>query len=220
METILVVDDEETILDLLQINLNRAGYRVLTASTGNEAISTAKTSPVDLVLLDLQLPDMDGNQVTEQIRKISSIPIIFVTARGSDLDRILGLEKGADDYITKPFNPREVVARVRAVLRRLAGRDQEKRIVVGSLSLDILKRKAVFQDRALELSPKEFDLLHYFALNPGRILAREEILKQVWGSENLDSRTLDVHVKNLREKMKNDLILKTVWGKGYILKMI
>ncbi len=214
------MDDEETILDLLQINLNRAGYRVLTASTGNEAISTAKTSPVDLVLLDLQLPDMDGNQVTEQIRKISSIPIIFVTARGSDLDRILGLEKGADDYITKPFNPREVVARVRAVLRRLAGRDQEKRIVVGSLSLDILKRKAVFQDRALELSPKEFDLLHYFALNPGRILAREEILKQVWGSENLDSRTLDVHVKNLREKMKNDLILKTVWGKGYILKMI
>ncbi|MCL4512598.1 MAG: response regulator transcription factor [Candidatus Eremiobacteraeota bacterium] len=220
METILIVDDEEAILDLLRINLARSGYQTLTASTGKEAISKIQTTPVDLILLDLQLPDMDGDQVTEEIRKISSIPVIFVTARGSDQDRIIGLEKGADDYITKPFNPREVTARVKAVLRRLEPRDKEKKVILGSLSLDILKRKVVYQNRPLELSPKEFDLLYFFVLNHEKILTREEILKQVWGTESMDTRTLDVHVKNLREKMKGERILKTVWGKGYIFTMV
>lgn len=216
MERILVVDDEEAIVEVLQINLQRAGYTVVTAKTGKEAIQQTKLHVCDLVLLDLQLPDMGGEQVAEQIRRNIDVPIIFVTARGDDVDRILGLERGADDYIVKPFNPREVVARVSAVLRRLGSRGSEGRLLVGSLILDLVNRKTIFKNELIDLSPKEFDLLRYFAANAGKVMRREDILRQVWGTEHLDTRTLDVHVKNLRDKLKDDSVLKTVWGRGYI----
>lgn len=214
-----MVDDEEAIVEVLQISLERAGYSVITANSGGDAIVKARGNPIDLILLDIQLPDMDGNRVAETIRKVMDVPIIFVTARGSDVDRILGLEKGADDYIVKPFNPREVVARVGAVLRRLTSRAPESRFVVGSLVFDMVKRKAVFRDQPLDLSPKEFELLHYFALNVGKVMEREEILKKVWGTEHVEPRTVDVHVKNLREKLKEEKLVQTVWGKGYLFTM-
>jgi DNA-binding response OmpR family regulator len=216
MEKILVVDDEEAILDVLHINLQRLGYDVITATNGKEALTKALSNPVDLILLDLGLPDMDGFQVAELIRKSKDIPIIFVTAKSSDMDRILGLEKGGDDYIVKPFNPREVAARVGAVLRRLGKQKPEQKVIVGSLVLDLIKRKATFHDQPLDLTPKEFDLLHYFVLNPGKVLEREKILRDVWGTEHLDYRTVDVHVKNLRNKLKDEKLFQTAWGKGYI----
>ncbi len=219
MERILVVDDEEAIVEVLQINLQRVGYEVVTARTGQQAIQKARSHTLDLILLDIQLPDMDGHRVADEIRKEVDVPIIFVTARGDDIDRIVGLERGADDYIVKPFNPREVVARVAAVLRRLGSRGSEGRLIVGSLILDFLNRKAIFRNELLELSPKEFDLLRYFASNLGKVVSREEILRLVWGTEHLDTRTVDVHVKNLRDKLKDDTVLKTVWGRGYLFAL-
>lgn len=219
MERVLVVDDEEAIVEVLEINLKRGGYEVITAKTGQDAIAKAKAHTIDLVLLDIGLPDLEGNQVADEIRKVTDVPIIFVTARSDDIDRIVGLERGADDYIVKPFNPREVVARVGAVLRRLSARGSEGRLVAGGLILDFVNRKAILHNELLELSPKEFDLLRYFATNIGKVLNREEILRHVWGTEHLDTRTVDVHVRNLREKINDETMLRTVWGRGYLFSI-
>jgi len=219
--TILIVDDEPNIVELNRMYLEGAGYRVLAARTGTEALARFRSDHPDLLVLDLMLPGLDGWGVCREIRSESQIPIIMLTARTEDIDRILGLELGADDYVTKPYNPRELVARVRAVLRRTNPPADTTTAVlrIGDLTLDPARRTATASDEPLTLRAKEFDLLQHLMENPGIVLSRERLLSQVWGYDFAgETRTVDVHVAALRRELRTSNVgLETVWGVGYKL---
>jgi DNA-binding response OmpR family regulator len=218
---ILVVDDEKKLVTILKGYLEQAGFAVVTAYDGQQALTVFRHEKPALVLLDLNLPQIDGLDVCRALRKESNVPVIMVTARVEETDRLIGLELGADDYIVKPFSPREVVARVRAVLRRAEGGPARvETLSAGDLTLDLGKHAARLKDRALDLTPTEFDLLAVLMQNPGRAFTRLQLLDQVQGEafEGYE-RTIDAHVKNLRQKIerdpKNPQYILTVFGVGY-----
>jgi DNA-binding response OmpR family regulator len=221
-ETILVVDDEAKILKTVRAYLENAGFQVMTAGEGQMALAHFRHQRPALVVLDLGLPDMDGLDVARTMRRESDVPLIMVTARVDETDRLIGLELGADDYVTKPFSPRELVARVRAVLRRTHGERQTAPppIVAAGVSIDLERRQVVVDGREVELTPTEFDLLAVLARHPGRVFSRLELLDRVQGYafEGYE-RTVDAHVKNLRQKIepdpKNPRYVETVYGVGY-----
>ena len=221
--TILVVDDEPRIVDLARDYLEHAGFRVITASDGRAAVDTARRDRPDLVVLDLGLPGLDGLDVTRELRRDGSIPIVMVTARDDELDKLLGLELGADDYLTKPFSPRELVARVKAVLRR-ADRPVEAADVirVGDLELDVPRMRTEVSGRSIDLTPTEFTLLATLAQQPGRIFTRSQLLDALHGvAFESYERAIDSHIKNLRRKLEPDprqpRYVLTVYGVGYRL---
>ncbi len=219
--TILVVDDEKNIVQLAKLYLSSEGYSVESAFNGSEALEKVKSRKPDLVVLDLMMPEVDGWEVCRRLRQESDIPIIILTARGDDVDKIIGLELGADDYITKPFNPRELVARVKAVLRRFnASERPTRRLSVGDIVIDQDRREVTVDGTPITLRAKEFDLLTAFAKHVGVVLDRERLLNIVWGYEYIgDSRTIDVHVTWLRDKISGskNVRIQTIWGVGYKL---
>ena len=218
--TILVVDDERNIVQLAKIYLRNEGYTVETAVNGREALEKVRQVGPSLVLLDLMMPELDGWEVTKQLRKAGDVPIIILTARDDDVDKVIGLELGADDYVTKPFNPRELVARVKAVLRRTEGRQQAARVIrFADVTVDQDRREFRIGDELVELRPKEFDLLATLAQSPGVVFDRERLLQLAWGYEyGGDSRTVDVHVTWLRDKLAGSAAqIQTVRGIGYKL---
>ena len=220
---ILVVDDEETMVRSLSTLLTEEGYEVAVATNGGQALEAARAERPDLILLDVMLPSVDGMEVCRQIRTWSTVPIIMLTAKTSEVDKVVGLEVGADDYVTKPFSPRELVARIKANLRRAqtqAQQAQEERLAVGDVVMDVGTRRVTVRDREVSLSPKEFDLLRVLLSHPGRVLGRDFLLNQVWGEDFFgDTRTLDVHIRWLREKIERDPskpeYIQTVHGVGY-----
>jgi two-component system alkaline phosphatase synthesis response regulator PhoP len=217
---ILVVDDDVKTVDLVRLYLNRDGYRVITAYDGAEAMRMARENHPDLIVLDLMLPGIDGLEVCRTLRAESDVPIIMLTAMTTDQDRLTGLDLGADDYVTKPFSPRELAARVRAVLRRLPGERGPEKIEHGELTLDFLKHEAFLAGKPLNLTPVEFKLLGVLAKEPGRVFSRAQIIEKAFGYD-FDSfdRTIDVHILNLRRKIEPDprhpRYIKTVYGTGY-----
>lgn len=225
--TILVVEDEENLLAPLRYNLEREGYRVETAADGGEALDAARAEQPSLIILDIMLPTMDGIQVCRILRSESPVPILMLTAKGEEVDKVLGLEMGADDYVTKPFGMRELIARVKAMLRRAEhghsladGRPLPKVITRGNLRIDVNGRKVSLDGVPVQLKPKEFDLLTLFAGNPGKAFTRDDILDRVWGSkDNIDQRTVDVHVRWIRQKIESEAggtkRIFTVRGHGY-----
>lgn len=222
---ILVVDDEPTLVATLKYNLEREGFEVLTASDGESALEAARGRKPDLVILDLMLPGMSGLEVCRSLRRESATPILMLTARGTETDKVVGLELGADDYVTKPFSMPEVLARVRALLRRsraaVSGESEE--VSSGDIRVDMARREAYRGDTRLSLKPKEFDLLLFFVRNRGRALSRDQLLNQIWGYEYTgDTRTVDVHVRWLRQKIEDDpghpARLVTVRGTGYLFE--
>jgi len=220
MTKIMVIEDERNIAELISLYLRKEGFETKEIYNGRIAIETFPIYAPSLVLLDLMLPEMDGYQVCREIRRVSSVPIIMLTAKGETFDKVLGLELGADDYIVKPFEPKELVARVKAVLRRFESKSvvSAGAVVYPNLSIDADKLTVVYHGQTLDLPPKEFELLNYLASHPGRPFSRDQLLSAVWGYDFAgDTRTVDVHVKRLREKMrKNDTWeIKTVWGTGY-----
>lgn len=222
-ETILVVEDEVKIARLVRDYLERAGYRVLVAQRGDEGLALARTERPDLIVLDLMLPGLDGLDLCRKVRHNSQVPIIMLTARAEEADRLLGLELGADDYVTKPFSPRELVARVRAVLRRVRGGEPAAELLrVGDLALDMAGHTVALDGRPVELTPTEFALLAAMMRAPGRVFSRLQLLEQVQGEayEGYE-RTIDAHIKNLRQKIeadpKNPRYVATVYGVGYKL---
>ena len=219
--TILVVDDERNIVKLARLYLNKDGYQVEAAYDGAEALEKAKSLRPDLIILDIMMPEMDGLAVCRELRKTSNVPIIILTARDDDVDRIVGLELGADDYITKPFNPRELVARVKAVLRRASNEPPAQPVLeAAGVRLDSASREVTVEGEPVTLRAKEFDLLAAFMSHTGTVLDRERLLQLVWGSDYYgDTRTIDVHVAWLREKLAGAKRVKiqTVWGIGYKL---
>ncbi len=220
MSTILVVDDEKNIVQLTRMYLSNEGYQVEVAYDGREALEKARQAKPSLVVLDLMLPEIDGLEVCKQLRRDSDVPIIMLTARSDDVDRIVGLELGADDYLCKPFNPRELVARVKAVLRRTRPLERPpEAVTLGNLRIDPARREVEVAGKPVTLRAKEFDLLLTFAQNEGLVLDRERLLNLVWGYDYLgDSRTIDVHVTWLREKLAGSTCrIQTVWGVGYKL---
>ncbi len=224
-ELVLVVDDEKTLVKALTFNLEKEGYRVEQAYDGEEALQKVFTVSPDIVVLDLMLPLIDGFEVCRRIRKKLDIPIIMLTARGEDIDKVLGLELGADDYLTKPFNSRELVARIKAILRRSVFRAEENKKVVqiGNLMVDLLQHRVRLDDQEINLTSKEFALLSFLITNAGNVYSREQLLEQVWGYDYYgDVRTVDVHIRHLREKLEKDPgnpdLLLTVWGTGYKIR--
>lgn len=221
---ILVVDDDLNICELLKLYLENDGYTAFVANDGQAAVDTFAAKNPDLVLLDIMLPKMDGWQVCREIRKTSSVPIIMLTAKGETFDKVLGLELGADDYVTKPFDAKEVMARIKAVLRRSKGESgtaaQEKKTVsYDKLEINIENYEMKVNGVVVDTPPKELELIYHFASNPNRVYTRDQLLDEVWGFDYYgDSRTVDVHVKRLREKLEgvsDKWSLKTVWGVGY-----
>lgn len=225
---ILVVDDEPDVTDLLAYNLRKAHYEVLVAADGREALHLARDSQPDLILLDLMIPEVDGLDVCRELRKTSSIPIIMITARGEETDRVVGLELGADDYVCKPFSVRELMARIKAVLRRAEPREpNETGISIlqgpGGLQLDVERRTALVNETVLDLTRLEFDLLHRLLVNAGRVLTRERLLEQVWNFDFIgDTRAVDSAVKRLRAKLRFSApeadAVEAVRGVGYRLR--
>ena len=218
--TILVVDDEKNIVQLARLYLGNEGFKVEEAYDGKQALEKARSVNPDLVVLDVMMPEMDGLSVCKEIRKTSSVPVIILTARGDDVDKIVGLEIGADDYMTKPFNPRELVARVKAVLRRTQGSMSPDTVLeVGDIRLDPARREVTVGGKPVTLRAKEFDLLAAFMRHEGVVLDRERLLSIVWGQDFYgDTRTIDVHVAWLREKLSGATArVQTVWGVGYKL---
>jgi two-component system phosphate regulon response regulator PhoB len=220
-QRILVIDDEPDLLELVRVNLDQAGYRVEIAESGRKGLERVRSSPPDLVVLDLMLPDVSGKEICRQIRadrELEGIPIIMLTARAAEVDRVVGFELGADDYVTKPFSPRELTLRVRAVLRREAPRSPSSpSLEHGPIRLDRERHRCFVDGQEVELTAKEFDLLERLMARPGRVMTRERLLEQVWGSDiAVTSRTIDTHLKRLREKLggAGDLI-ETVRGVGY-----
>ena len=220
-DLILIADDDEHIVELVSMYLQRAGYRIATAADGDETLQKIAELDPGLIVLDVMMPGPDGLQVCRSLRRRSDVPIVLLTARASDIDKIAGLRFGADDYVTKPFNPDELVARVEAVLRRARGgalqHDQEQ-IELEGLQLDLMRRKVEVEGEDVALTPKEFDLLATFARFPNVVLDREQILDLVWGTSFYALRTVDVHVARLREKLRGHALrIETVWGSGYRL---
>ena len=226
MARILVVDDEKVLVKGIKFNLENEGYQVETGSDGEEAVELARGGGFDLILLDLMMPKIDGLQACMRIREFSNVPIIMLTAKGEDTDKILGFEYGADDYITKPFNLLELKARIRALLRRSGAAEQKQQgdraLTVGHIRLDPGERSAWRDGAPVELTAKEFDLMELLMRNPGRVYSRENLLNVVWGYEYIgDYRTVDVHIRRLREKLEldpaNPEYIRTKWGVGYYL---
>lgn len=223
-KTILVVEDEASIAEVVSLYLQRAGYNVQTASDGKKAMNLFERQPPDFVILDIMLPEVDGLALTRWLRDRSDVPIIMLTARREETDRIAGLEIGADDYVVKPFSPQELVSRVRAVMRRL-GREQteggnERSLSFEELSIDPRSRAVKVKGAEVELTAKEFDMLYLLARHPKQVFTREQLLERVWGgSQYIDPGTVTVHVRRLREKIEEDASkparLLTVWGVGY-----
>lgn len=223
-EKILVVDDEEHIAELISYNLTSNGYKVITANDGNDAVKLAVEEKPNLILLDLMIPGKDGYDVCKDVRSNSEVrntPIIMLTAKSEELDKILGLELGADDYITKPFSVRELLARVKAVLRRFSISEPESNILVfGNLNADFDKREILVNNKKLDLTLKEFELLEILIRNKGKILTRDTLLDKIWGYEYIgETRTVDVHIRYLRKKIelddKNPKLIETIRGVGY-----
>jgi len=217
---VLIIDDDLNIGQLVKIYFEKEGYSVRHCLNGSDGIAAFRKNHYNIVILDIMLPGMDGWEVCREIRKMSGVPIIMLTAKGEIFDKVLGLELGADDYIVKPFEPKELVARTRAVLRRYkGGADLEKRAVYNNLIVNIADYSVIYCEETLELPPKELELLYFLSTHPNRVFTREQLLEQLWGFEYYgDSRTVDVHVKRLREKLTkhNDTWqIKTVWGVGY-----
>ena len=228
MPRILVVDDERVMVKGIKFNLENEGYQVDTGSDGEEAVEKARTGQFDLIILDLMMPKIDGLQACMRIREFSNVPIIMLTAKGEDADKLMGFECGADDYITKPFNLLELKARVRALLRRSGAAQQKKAggiLEAGHIKLDTAARAAWRDGTPVELTAKEFDLMELLLRNPGRVYSRENLLNVVWGYEYIgDYRTVDVHVRRLREKLEldpaNPEFIRTKWGVGYYLAKV
>ena len=229
-KTILVVDDEKPIADILQFNLIKEGYRVICAYDGDEALEKVEEEQPDLMLLDIMLPKRDGMEVCREIRKKYDFPIIMLTAKGSEIDKVLGLEMGADDYVTKPFSTRELIARVKANMRRLSTVPQvdepvieSNDIVIGSLTIQPNAYLVLKRDEAIELTHREFELLHYLAKHIGQVMTREHLLQTVWGYDYFgDVRTVDVTIRRLREKIEDNpshpMWIVTRRGVGYYLR--
>ncbi|MDQ7844384.1 MAG: response regulator transcription factor [Armatimonadota bacterium] len=225
-QKILVVDDEPHIVELVRYNLTQAGYAVVSAFDGRDAAAVVRQERPDLVILDIMLPHVDGLEVCRQIRRESAVPIIMLTAKGGELERVVGLELGADDYVTKPFSPRELVARVRAILRRAAPEGREGTsgpLRSGALTLDPATREVTLHGRPVDLTAKEFELLRLLLTHPNRVFTRDFLLEHLWGYDYYGStRTVDMHISRLREKIEDDpaapTYIVTVRGVGYKFK--
>ncbi len=218
-ESILVVEDESSIASFVSLYLKNAGYTVRAVATGGDALAHVAGEQPSLIVLDLMLPDIDGIEVCRRIRKTSDVPILMLTARDEDVDKIIGLEVGADDYLTKPFNPRELVARVKSILRRAAPERRQIETAVirhGDLVIDAGRREVRVREAEVQLAPKEFDLLWELLDHRGIVLTRDQLLERVWGYTFAgDTRTVDVHVRQLRRKLGDASPIVTVWGVGY-----
>ncbi len=222
-QRIMVVDDDYNINQLIKLYLEKEGYKVTSVHDGNQALKAFKDNPPALVVLDLMLPGMDGWDICREIRKISDIPIIMLTAKGETFDKVLGLELGADDYMVKPFDPKELMARIKAVLRRHkpVKEDDSSEIAYPNLRVNLSQYSVTYYGQQIEFPPKELELLYFLASNPNKVFTREQLLGQVWGFDFFgDSRTVDVHVKRIREKLNKENTneiwqIKTVWGVGY-----
>ena len=216
---ILVVEDEQSIASFVSLYLKNAGYEVRTAATGSAALAEVQVREPALIILDLMLPDLDGIEVCKRVRQSSDVPILMLTARDEDIDKIIGLEVGADDYMTKPFNPRELVARVKSILRRVTPERREAqgdRIVHGDLIIDAGRREVTVSGTEVQLAPKEFELLWELLDHRGLVLTRDQLLERVWGYTFAgDTRTVDVHVRQVRRKLGEASPIVTVWGVGY-----
>ena len=226
MPKILVVDDEKVLVKGIKFNLENEGYQVEVGYDGEQAVELARNGGFDLIILDLMMPKIDGLQACMRIREFSNVPVIMLTARSEDTDKIIGFDCGADDYITKPFNILELKARIRAMLRRAGAahqKDKTSRLQVGHIALDTDERSASKDGQAVDLTAKEFDLMELLMRNPGRVYSRENLLNIVWGYEYAgEYRTVDVHIRRLREKLEldpaNPEYILTKWGVGYYLK--
>ena len=223
-EKILIVDDEANICELLRLYLEKEGYITEVVNDGNTAISVFETFKPDMVLLDIMLPGLDGWQICREIRKTSTTPIIMLTAKGEVFDKVLGLELGADDYIVKPFEPKEVIARIKAIFRRVCpqqpvAEDNNKVVTYDKLSINLTNYELKINGEYVDAPPKELELIYHLASNPNRVYTRDQLLDEVWGFEYYgNSRTVDVHVKRLREKLEgvsDEWELRTIWGVGY-----
>lgn len=219
---VLIVDDDENICELLRLYLEKDGFETIVASSGEKAVEYAAKYSPDIILLDIMLPRLDGWQVCREIRKTSEVPIIMLTAKSETFDKILGLELGADDYVTKPFDTKEVIARIKAVLRRSNDTDKQnqiKEVRYDKLKINLTNYELIVDGVTVDTPPKELELVYHLASNPNRVYTRDQLLDEVWGFDYYgDSRTVDVHVKRLREKLENvseEWSLKTVWGVGY-----
>lgn len=222
-QKILIVDDEENICELVRLYIEKDGFDAVIAGNGNEAIAKFDSENPDLILLDIMLPGKDGWQVCREIRAKSNVPIIMLTAKGETFDKVLGLELGADDYVVKPFEPKELIARIRAVLRRSTAADEnpqnEDELTFDGLKINQSTYEVYIDDKKVEMPPKEFELLYFLAKNTNKVFTRDQLLDEIWGYEFFgDSRTVDVHIKRIREKLDGESrnwALKTVWGVGY-----
>lgn len=225
---VLVVDDERVIVKGLRFSLMQEGYEVDCAYDGEEAVSKIREKEFDIVLLDVMLPKLSGFEVLQQVREFSDVPVIMLTARGDDMDKILGLDYGADDYVTKPFNPLEVKGRIKAIIRRTsrgrrAAAPQENVIEVGDLNMDLDNRRVTLDGREVNLTSKEFELLELLATHAGKVYSRAQLLQMIWGKDNPgDVRTVDVHIRRLREKIESNAseprYVQTKWGVGYYFR--
>lgn len=219
-QLVMVVDDDEHIRELITLYLEKESYRVLAAAHGAQAVQLFKQQPADIIVLDIMMPEMDGWDVCREIRKTSDAPILMLSAKGESFDRILGLELGADDYMVKPFEPKELIARVKAILRRCQPQQPIKRqLNFPNLVIDLEEYVVKVAGQVIELAPKEIELLYFLATNPNQVFTREQLIEKVWGYDYLgDTRTIDVHVKRVRSKLEHaqqTWSIKTVWGVGY-----
>ena len=219
---ILAIDDDKNILEIIKLYLTKEGYEVYTATGGKSGLDAFIACSPDLVILDLMLPEMDGYEVCRDIRKMAQTPVIMLTAKGETFDKVLGLELGADDYMVKPFDPRELTARIKAILRRTNGSSADaeanRQLSFDGLTIDMDTYSAQYKGAKLDMPPKEFDLLFYLASHPNKVFTRDQLLENVWGYDYYgDSRTVDVHIKRLRNRFSEDdpWGIKTVWGVGY-----
>lgn len=223
MQRILLIDDERSFVRGLMASLRQAGYEVVPAYDGEQGLLRFQEGRPDLVLLDIMLPGVDGLSLCQRIRQQGNTPVIMLTARADDVDKILGLELGADDYITKPFNARELMARIKAVLRRTGASPDGRVLHLGRCEIDLARQAVSCEKRPVALTPKEYDLIAFLAMNAGRVFTRDDLLARVWGYEFPgDDRTVDVHIRRLREKLETDpaapALILTRWGRGYYLE--
>ncbi len=221
-QKILIADDDTNIVELISLYLTKEGYETKKAYNGREALKHLQSFAPNLMILDIMMPEMDGYAVCREVRKMSSIPIIMLTAKGETFDKVLGLELGADDYMVKPFDTKELVARVKAVLRRTESKESNnKRLIFPGLTINLSNYSVTFQEQDIEMPPKELELLYFLASHPNQVFTREQLLNQIWGYEYYgDTRTVDVHIKRIREKLdqgeeESGWSIKTVWGVGY-----
>ena len=221
-QKILIADDDTNIVELISLYLTKEGYETKKAYNGREALKHLQSFAPNLMILDIMMPEMDGYAVCREVRKMSSIPIIMLTAKGETFDKVLGLELGADDYMVKPFDTKELVARVKAVLRRTESKESNnKRLIFPGLTINLSNYSVTFQEKDIEMPPKELELLYFLASHPNQVFTREQLLNQIRGYEYYgDTRTVDVHIKRIREKLdqgeeESSWSIKTVWGVGY-----